>query len=484
MLSRLLLLGRDAPVSLGPLRRDFTAAWLGTSDLAMTSEEVAVLWRDGFGLPMSTSEADRLRSVTDGWTAAVVLAASRAQLARDGRTARAGARGRGPDRPDADGQLLPAQAASSAHVLSNLVDEILAGLPRRAQIAVVQAAHLPLLSETIAQRGTGVRALLAMVSPAGLPLQDRGDGWFQLIGPVQDLLAARAPARQFVLAAAAAAYAGSGHSDLAAESLIGAGRPGDAAALLAAMSPQDAERMGLPELSGLVDRLPPHAVVAHPRVLLHLARECEPPAAIHRRTQALNRALELLGQPPADPVLAREIHAELARDLVRDDDPDGAEALATAVLAQTGPGEERTQARLLEALGRAAARYKDEQHLAFAADRLAMAARSYRSQGLWSWLAYTLATLGYWVHSDRGATEQALAAVDEALEVIPDRRQQRAVILTFRGEILHQPVSGAVARACRRRRPGHPAAHRRAPRGRGIHRDPGCKRPDSAGTRS
>ena len=66
-----------------------------------------------------------------------------------------------------------------------------------------------------------------------------------------------------------------------------------------------------------------------------------------------------------------------------------------------------------------------------------MAARSYRNQSLWSWLAYTLATLGYWVHSDRGATDQALAAVDEALEVIPHRRQQRPVTLTFRGEILH-----------------------------------------------
>ena len=107
-----------------------------------------------------------------------------------------------------------------------------------------------------------------------------------------------------------------------------------------------------------------------------------------------------------------------------------------AVLAQTPPAEERTQARLLDTLGRVAARYKDEEHLAIAADRLTMAARSYRSQGLWSWLAYTLAMLGIWVHAHRGATDQAIAAIDESLQVIPDRRQQRAVILTFRAEIL------------------------------------------------
>jgi DNA-binding SARP family transcriptional activator len=108
------------------------------------------------------------------------------------------------------------------------------------------------------------------------------------------------------------------------------------------------------------------------------------------------------------------------------------------VLGQTPPAEERTRARLLDTLGRAAARYKDDKHLAIAADQLTMAARSYRNQGLWSWLAYTLAILGCWVHAHRGAFDQAVAAVDESLEVIPDRRQQRAVLLTFRAEILDQ----------------------------------------------
>jgi ATP/maltotriose-dependent transcriptional regulator MalT len=425
---RLLLLGRTAPAGLEPLRRDSAVAWLGTADLAMTADEVAALCRAGFGLAASETETARLRSATGGWTAAVVLAAARAQLAERAPASDRAQRGSRP--------LVPSGAAGGAEVLAGLVDQIVQSLPRRAQTAVVQIAHLPLLRETIAARATGVGGLLAMISRAGLPLQTRDDGWTQLIGPVQDLLAARAPARPAVLARAAAAYAEQGRSDLAADLLIGAGRPDDAAALLAVMSPQDAERLGLADLSGLVDRLPPETVAGHPRLLLHVARESEPPAAIHRRAQALRGALDLLGDPPSDPLLAREIQAELARDLARDDDPEGAEALATGVLAQTGPGEERTQARLLDALGRAASRYKDDQHLNFAADRLAMAARSYRSLGLWSWLSYTLAILGIWVHADRGATDQAIAAIDESLEVIPDRRQQRAVILTFRAEIL------------------------------------------------
>src|SRR6202012_2451161 len=130
-------------------------------------------------------------------------------------------------------------------------------------------------------------------------------------------LAARAPVTISVLTAAAAAYAEEGRPDLAAGLLIEAGEASDAAALLAGMSPQEAECLGLSKLTELADRLPAAVLDAHPRVLLHIAPECHRPAAIHRRAQALNRVLGLLGRPSCDPGLAREVSAELARDLVR-----------------------------------------------------------------------------------------------------------------------------------------------------------------------
>jgi DNA-binding SARP family transcriptional activator len=420
---RLLLLGREAPSGIAPLRRDSAAVWLGAAELAMTAPEVAALCRQGFGLAVSEAQADRLRAATSGWTAAVVLAASQARSVGQ------------PLLAEATAEAVP--PPGGAQVLAALIEQILRGIPEAARSAVIQVAHLPLLREAVVARATGIADLLAVVSRAGLPLHESADGWFEFIGPVQQMLVARAPATTGVLTAAAAAYAEEGRPDLAVGLLIGAGRARDAAALLAAMTPREAERLGLDELSGLAGRLPAAVLDEHPRILLHIARECEPPAAIHRRAQALTRALATLGEPPSDPGLAREIQAEQARDLVRDDYPEAAEALATAVLRQTLPAEERTRARLLDTLGRVAARYKDDRHLAIAADQLTMAARSYRNQGLWSWLAYTLATLGCWVHAHRGAFDQAVAAVDESLEVIPDRRQQRAVILTFRAEILN-----------------------------------------------
>jgi hypothetical protein len=109
------------------------------------------------------------------------------------------------------------------------------------------------------------------------------------------------------------------------------------------MDPLEAERLGLDELTELAGRQPADVLDAQPRILLHIARGCEPPAAIHRRASALNRALAALGEPLSDPSLAREVHAELARDLARDEYPEQAEALALAVLGQTPPAEERAR---------------------------------------------------------------------------------------------------------------------------------------------
>ncbi|HEX3493161.1 MAG TPA: hypothetical protein VHU92_27735, partial [Streptosporangiaceae bacterium] len=290
---RLLLIGRDVPPALEQLRRDGSAAWLGSADLAMTADEVRALCQDGFGLPLSEADAERLRAATDGWTAAVVLAASRARSA-------------GASRVLAAEQL----TGGGAQVLTGLVDQILRSLPRRHQAAMIQAAHLPLLDDELAEAATGVAGLLGAVGRAGLPLSDGGDGWVQPAGPVQDLLMARAPAEPAVLIRAAAQYARRGRPELAAGLLIGAGQAADAAALVAGMSPQQAERVGLDELAAIADRLPADVLAQHPKVLLHVARECEPAAALRRRADSLHRVLEVLGQPPSDPALAREVQAE------------------------------------------------------------------------------------------------------------------------------------------------------------------------------
>jgi len=105
--------------------------------------------------------------------------------------------------------------AGPAGVLDAML-EALAGSGAMIVVDEVQNA------ERIVARATGIAGLLAVVSHAGLPLHESANGWFELIGPVQQMLMARAPVTTGVLTAAAAAYAEEGRSDLAVGLLIGA----------------------------------------------------------------------------------------------------------------------------------------------------------------------------------------------------------------------------------------------------------------------
>ena len=76
---RLLVLARSLPSGAERLRRA-EALWLEASDLALAPQETLELCRSGFGLAVSADDARLLDAATGGWTAAAVLAASRAKL--------------------------------------------------------------------------------------------------------------------------------------------------------------------------------------------------------------------------------------------------------------------------------------------------------------------------------------------------------------------------------------------------------------------
>src|SRR5204863_1738947 len=105
------------------------------------------------------------------------------------------------------------------------------------------------------------------------------------------------------------------------------------------------------ELDGVVRSLSDTTLAAHPRVLVHLARACEPAAETKRRSAALARASRL-ADPVADVELLREIDAEFARELTRDNRSGLAIAVASRLLDATTPAEAATRARLHDTLGR------------------------------------------------------------------------------------------------------------------------------------
>ncbi|HTW99196.1 MAG TPA: tetratricopeptide repeat protein [Acidimicrobiales bacterium] len=302
--------------------------------------------------------------------------------------------------------------------------------------SIVQLAHLPLLSPAIARAVSGDRGLLGRAAASGLPVTVRVDGWWELPGPVQEQLQRIAPLEAITASAAASVYARAGELSEALHLLVRAGQAEEAADLLAGLSPQDADDLGYLELKTLIDALPDEAVDRRPRVLLHLARTCEPAAQTRLRVAALSRAA-IPAQAVGDMVLVRELEAERARDLARDGRADEAKQLAERLLGETGPDELATRARLLDVMGRATAWQRlDDESLARAEVLLREAHALCRRLGQRSWASQVVLPLAHGVYFVRGRHDQAIGRFEEALSELPTCSPHRGVILSFYADAL------------------------------------------------
>lgn len=412
---RLLVLARRLPAVL-ELLREAGATLLGAAELAFTRDEAAELCGRGFGLELADADLAALVRATAGWAAPLVLAAER--LARS-------------DDVHAELQAIVDQRAP----LRYLVRRQLADLDEPSRAALVQLAHLPLVSPALAAAVAGDERLFDRAAAAGLPFGARADGWYELPGPVQELLRRAAPLEPDAAARAARAYAEAGELAEALHVLLAAGEAGQAAGLLAGLSPEEADELGYLELQTLADALPEPELEQHPLALLHLARSCEPAAQTRARARALEQAAAIAARA-GDAALARAVEAEQARDLVRDGRADEAEAKAAGLLRETGAGELATRARLLDVLGRCAAWRRDDASLERAERLLREAAALCRQLGQRSWESQVALPLGHGVHYARGRHEQALETLDRVLEQLPGRSRHRGVILAFYGDML------------------------------------------------
>jgi ATP/maltotriose-dependent transcriptional regulator MalT len=291
------------------------------------------------------------------------------------------------------------------------------------------------LDPELATEATGVPGLFAPAAAAGLPFTPSDHGGWDLPGPVRDLLSRCAAPERAVVQRASKVYLERGELGPAVRVLLLAGETDATAALVSGFSAQQASTLDVQELDAIVKSLPEAALAAHPRLLVHLARACEPAAETRRRSGALARSARLV-DPVGDGELAREIDAEFARDLARDDRPELAIAVARRLLSATGPAETGTRARLNDTLGRAAAFSRHERSLRVAEQHLTEAARIYRQLGELGWFAQVMLPLATWVHFERGEYQLAVDRLGDALEALPGSSRQRAVVLTFRAEVL------------------------------------------------
>lgn len=164
--------------------------------------------------------------------------------------------------------------------------------------------------------------------------------------------------------------------------------------------------------------------------LLQLARVLEPPLRLTERTDALRRAAAIT----TSAATLREIDAERAIDLAKQNALDEAESLAREVLARSTADELVAQARATEALGRVYAWRGTSAATARAKTLLEEAADRYAALGTDQWRGFVLFWLANAVHFQRGELAEAERGMRAALPLLGPIRQ--AVLLSFLGDLL------------------------------------------------
>jgi ATP/maltotriose-dependent transcriptional regulator MalT len=419
---RLAVLTRRLPEGAERLRRA-ESVQLTAADLALRPEETLELCRSGFGLEVSSEDGRLLDALSGGWTAATVLAASRAKHT---------------ERPV---RAVAVQAGGAPDPVGAILEELLVALgPARTRLS--RLAPLPLLDRELLGIITGDEAFFDRAVALGLPLTATGNGWFEMPGPVRDHLAELGLPDPATLAAAAEHYQRRGQLTAALQMLLGAGEVEAAAELLAEAEPRQIERIEVLELLSAIDHIPDAVLDRFPGAMLHAVRSCHAANLLQRRSRFIER-LDAVVSDTDRPVLRRAVDAEIATDLALDGTtPEQAEDLARRVLAAATEAEQFTRARALAVIGKSVWWRSDEGGRRSVA-RMREAA-VYFDQA-WEILvglgqrAAAAALTPYravWIEFELGRSRPALELLNEGLALSLDNPRRYTSVLLFRAKVL------------------------------------------------
>ncbi len=368
------------------LRAD--VVWVTVADLRFSLGEVAQV------AGVSADDASALLKRTDGWPAAVGLAAA--------------TRGSLGLLPENDGELGP------------LLNDLL-GDDRELMAAL---AVPPLLSREVCEIVCGPRAFERLLE-SGLPTRAIGE-WRALADPVRDALGTGVRLTVEQSTAIAALY------DLT-----------NAVAFLAAIDELDilaqtatARRwtelldLSVGEVGALISVLGDERVAAHPRLLLLAARAAELRVPL-QRTAWIERGLAVT--PPGS--LRRAFEAEAVRDMARNAVTTTAEAGAS-LLAELSPDENEARGRTLLAIGVAYGTRSTPDSLA-AADRcFTEASGLFRLLGEAQWESEATSRVAVMVNYHGGRLQVAAEQQAQSIALLPAGSRDWAVALTYYSDIL------------------------------------------------
>ncbi len=421
---RMIVLGRRLPAGCERLRRaEFVA--LQPADLALRPEETLELCRSGFGLDVDDPSAAALHSVTGGWTAATVLAASRVRRTGEPLAAVVAAAAAG------DGSS--AVVAILDEAISSLDPADIRTLSQVARVFDLDRQAIDLLADEV--------GFLDRVMAAGIPFMAIGAERFSLPGPVRDFFTGQAGPDPAALRRLADRFVERSDLSAAVRLLIVSDDPEGAAALLGESSPALLDAIDLLEYESVVDRLGAQLLQRHPRILLHLARLQDSAALFDKRAETLDRLERTLDAQRDLPQLSAALSVERTVDRIRDGAFADVESSAAAFITDDTT-DAVTRARALSALARAvcwrttSSGARDAEAMRRSDAYFAQAETLYRSVGMHTAAAAMVPFRAMWVDYALGNAKAALERIDRGLAEVVGRPRKWAFLLSFRCEVL------------------------------------------------
>lgn len=404
---RLAVAGRRLGPALAQLSENADADILGVEALRFDHDEIGAVLAAVRAGPPGPDDVEAILAVTDGWPAAVILAAHMSAHRRE----------------------MPLAGTTGASVLRVLTDDLLEAADPTARDLVEAIADLPLLS-TAVLAAIGGEGALDRVLDAGMPIRFRADGWGELPDPVRELFPRRAlPCEQ--ARSVARIYADRGELTEAAALLHRAGDHDGVAALLAGQRRPALERAGLHFFDAILANTPDVSLLRHPPALVHLVRAAERQPRLRRAW--IDRAMQVL---PVGASERRAIAAEGALDDARAGDLEEATRTADGILASAGRDEvvTRGRAHLVRAL--CAIVMDTAGDTADVTLELEFAIGQFSLAGERGWEAEAHQALGYGCNFTTGAHQLAADRLERALALRPAPDAARASTLTFLAEVL------------------------------------------------
>lgn len=421
---RLVVAARQLPPGCERLRRA-DAVQLGAAELALRPGETLEFCRSGFGLEVSADDGRLLDEATGGWTAAAVLAMSRAKRTAQPLREVAGLGPPGRDR------LSPVAA---------ILDELISALGYE-RTALASIASLSLLDQGVLGVVTGDDRFFDRAMSLGLPMSPARGGWWRLPGPARDHLATLGSPDTAALVRAARYYDRHGELGTALQMLLVTGEAEEAARLLAAADSRSADALDALELVAVIGRIPGEVLDRHPWTLFHAARACGIASLFEARANLVTHLAETVSDQD-DPALRRAIDVTIATDLTNTEHPLDALPLARRALDTAAAGEQFTRARALYALGVATCFRRDtdgvlsEATLREAAGYLDRAADLYVRMGYPEHVTSVAVDRAIRTELGAGRPHAALEVLDDALAHAAGEPRRVSRLLAYRAQVL------------------------------------------------